>query len=217
MSSTSAIKQIADAAASPVRAVSPKLDLSMSKILPDLKEQLCSRVLWTYLILGLVLLAVVFYFYAISKADATTRIGTRPSGVPGFVDNPWFIYFTISIVGVLFVYGMYRGYVAAVTEASRNMLNIVFAIIVVLIIFWFYQFYYNGKLNAAIDANSYGYGNRLPFFIAVSLLALLVLQFFLLWRTGDRLAAYTVVPLLVVISLFTWASWELSLGQAETF
>jgi hypothetical protein len=217
MSSTSAIKQIADAAASPVRAASPKIEINMSKILPDLKEQLCSRVLWTYLILGLVLLAVVFYFFAVSKADYVTRVGTRPSGVPGFVDNPWFIYFAISIVGVLFVYGMYRGYVAATTEASRNMLNIVFAIIAVLIILWFYQFYYNGKLNANIDANGYGYGNRLPFFIAVSLLALLVLQFFLLWRTGDRLAAYTVIPLLVVIALFTWASWELSLGQAETF
>jgi phosphatidylglycerophosphate synthase len=109
---------------------------------------------------------------------------------------------------------MYRGYVAATTEASRNMLNIVFAIIVVLIILWFYQFYYNGKLNANIDPNT-GYGNRLPFFIAVALLVLLVLQFFLLWRTGDRLAAYTVVPLLVVISLFTWASWELSTGYQE--
>jgi hypothetical protein len=62
-----------------------------------------------------------------------------------------------------------------------------------------------------------GYGNRLPFFIAVALLVLLVLQFFLLWRTGDRLSAYTVVPLLVVIGLFTWASWELSTGTTETF
>ena len=214
MNSSSAIKQIADAAASPVRAISPKMESLSSRILPNLKEQLCSRVLWTYLILGLVLLAVVFYFFATTKADVFQYIGTRPSGVPGFVDNNWFIYVVISIVGVLFVYGMYRGYMAAGSEASRNMLNIVFVIIAVLIIIWFYQFYRNGKLNANIDPNT-GYGNRLPFFIAVALLALLVLQFFLLWRTGDRLAAYTVVPLLVVISLFTWASWELSTGYQE--
>ncbi len=227
MSSTSAIKQIADAAASPVRAASPKLEATMSRILPDLKEQLCSRVLWTYLILGIVLLAVVFYFFATAKADVAQYIGTRPDGVPGFVDNPWFIYVTITIVGVLFVYGMYRGYMAAVTEASRNMLNIVFAFIVTLVIIWFYQFYRNGKINAFVPATNpsgsasdyiyTGYGNRLPFFIAIALLVLLVLQFFLLWRTGDRLAAYTVVPLLVVIGLFAWASWELSTGSQETF
>ncbi len=229
MSSTSAIKQIADAAASPVRAASPKIELNIGRILPDLpnlREQLCSRVLWTYLILGLVLLAVVFYFFATAKADAQQYIGTRPEGVPGFVDNPWFIYFTISIVGVLFVYGMYRGYVAATTEPSRNMLNIVFAFIVTLVIIWFYQFYRNGKVNAFVPATDpgasanyvyTGYGNRLPFFIAVALLVLLLLQFFLLWSTGDRLAAYTVVPLLVVIGLFTWASWELSTGTTETF
>jgi hypothetical protein len=226
MSSTSAIKQIADAAASPVRAASPKLEVSMSRILPDLKEQLCSRVLWTYLILGVVLLAVVFYFFATAKADIAQYIGTRPEGVPGFVDNPWFIYVAVSVVGVLFVYGMYRGYVAAVTEASRNMLNIVFAIIVTLIIIWFYQFYRNGKVNAFVPAANpgssanyiyTGYGNRLPFFIAIALLVLLVLQFFLLWRTGDRLAAYTVVPLLVVIALFAWASWELGNGSQEVF
>jgi hypothetical protein len=226
MSSTSAIKQIADAAASPVRAASPKIEMTMSKILPDLRQQLCSPVLWTYLILGLVLLAVVFYFFATAKADVQQYIGTRPEGVPGFVDNPWFIYVAISVVGVLFVYGMYRGYMAAVTEASRNMLNIVFALVVTLIIVWFYQFYRNGKVNAFVPATDpgasanyvyTGYGNRLPFFIAVSLLVLLVLQFFLLWRTGDRLAAYTVVPLLVVIGLFTWASWELSTGTTETF
>lgn len=216
MSSTSAIKQIADAAASPVRAASPKIEASMSRILPDLREQLCSRVLWTYLILGVVLLAVCFFFFATAKADVAQYIGTRPSSFPGFVDNPWFIYFVVSIVGVLFVYGMYRGYVAATTEASRNMLNIVFVIIATLIIIWFYQFYRNGKLNANLDPNT-GYGNRLCFFIAVALLVLLVLQFFLLWRTGDRLAAYTVVPLLVLIGLFTWASWELSTGYAEVF
>jgi len=216
MSSTSAIKQIADAAASPVRAASPKMEASMSRILPDLRNQLCSRVLWTYLILGVILLAVVFYFFALAKSDEAQYIGTHPSGVPGFVYNPWFIYVVISIVGVLFVYGMYRGYVAATTEASRNMLNIVFVIIAVLIIIWFYQFYINGKINATLDTKT-GYANRLPFFIAVSLLVLLVLQFFLLWRTGDRLAAYTVVPLLVVISLFTWASWELSVGTITKF
>ena len=227
MSSTSAIRQIADATASPVRAPSPKMDMTIHKLLPDLKEQLCSRVLWTYLILGVVLLAVVFYFFATAKADIAQYIGTRPDGVPGFVDNPWFIYVGTTVVGVLFVYGMYRGYVACTTEASRNMLNIVFAIIVTLIIIWFYQFYRNGKINAFVPAtdpsgtpNNYvytGYGNRLPFFIAIALLVLLVLQFFLLWRTGDRLAAYTVVPLLVVIGLFSWASWELSTGSQEVF
>jgi len=216
MSSTSAIKQIADAAASPVRAASPKMEASMSRILPDLRDQLCSRVLWTYLILGVILLAVVFYFFALAKSDEAQYIGTHPGGVPGFVYNPWFIYVVISIVGVLFVYGMYRGYVAATTEASRNMLNIVFVVIVVLIIIWFYQFYVNGKVNATLNPKT-GYANRLPFFVAVSLLVLLVLQFFLLWRTGDRLAAYTVVPLLVVISLFTWASWELSVGTITKF
>jgi hypothetical protein len=230
MASTSAIQQLVNAAVSPVRkSVTAVSDMDMSRILPDLKEQLCSRVLWTYLILGLILLAVVFYFYASAQADVAQYIGTRPEGVPGFVDNPWFIYFTISIVGVLFVYGMYRGYVAATTEASRNMLNIVFAVIATLIIIWFYQFYRNGKINAFIPATESvdgagnanyvytGYGNRLPFFIAVALLVLLVLQFFLLWRTGDRLSAYTVVPLLVVIALFTWASWELSTGRQEAF
>ena len=211
----SAVKQIANASVVPVKAESPKVkEVIMSKYLPDIKAQLCSRVLWTYLILGLVLLAVVFYFFASAKADWAVYVGTRPDGVPGFVDNPWFIYFVISIVGVLFVYGMYRGYMAAGSEASRNMLNVVFAIIVTLIIVWFYQFYRNGKLNANIDTNT-GYGNRTPFFIAVALLALLVLQFFFLWKTGDRMAAYTVVPLLVVIGLFTWASWELSVGTTE--
>jgi len=37
------------------------------------------------------------------------------------------------------------------------------------------------------------------------------------WKTGDRMAAYTLVPLVVVISLFAWASWELGLGVAEVF
>ncbi len=207
-SPTSAIKQIADAAASPVRAESPKAEVLIISEVPSFRMQMCSRVLWTYLILGLVLLAVVFYFYATAQADTAKYIGNRPSGVPGFVDNDWFTYIVISIGGVLFAYGMYRGYMAAGTEASRNMLNIVFFIIATLIIIWYYQFYRNGKINATYDPNS-GYSNRNAFFIAVALLVLLVLQFFLLWNTGDRLAAYTVVPLLVVIGLFTWASWEL--------
>ena len=216
-SPTSAIKQIADAAASPVRAASPKSEVIIISSSSDgFMGQLCSRVLWTYLILGLVLLAVVFYFYATAQADSQKYIGTRPSGVPGFVDNDWFTYIVISIGGVLFVYGMYRGYMAADSDASRNMLNIVFAIIAVLIIIWYYQFYRNGKVSSNTDPNT-GYANRTCFFIAVSLLVLLVLQFFLLWRTGDRLAAYTVVPLLVVISLFTWASWELGTGFDQSF
>jgi hypothetical protein len=213
-SPTSALKQIADAAASPVRAASPKTEVIIMTDGPGFMSQLCSRVLWTYLILGLVLLAVVFYFYATAQADVAKYIGTRPSGVPGFVDNDWFTYVVISIGGVLFAYGMYRGYMAAGSESARNMLNLVFVVIAVLIIIWYYQFYRNGKLNANIDENT-GYANRTCFFIAVALLVLLVLQFFLLWRTGDRLAAYTVVPLLVVISLFTWASWELSTGTTE--
>lgn len=219
-STVSALQQIANAGASPVRGPGPKVvmeDLTVtSSSIPEFKAQLCSRVLWTYLILGIILLAVCFYFFAIAKADVMQYIGTRPSGVPGFVDNPWFIYVVITIVGVLYVYGMYRGYIAASSEASRNMLNIVFLIVAALIIIWFYQFYRNGKLNAQIDSNT-GYGNRTPFFIAIAIIVLLVLQFFLFWQTGDRLAAYTVVPLLVIISLFAWASWELGVGAVESF
>jgi divalent metal cation (Fe/Co/Zn/Cd) transporter len=105
---------------------------------------------------------------------------------------------------------------AASHSTARYALNIVFAIICTLIIIWFYQFYRLGKLNANTDENT-GYGNRTPFFIAVALLVLLVLQFFLMWNTGDRLAAYTIIPLLVGISLFAWASWELSTGTTEVF
>ena len=216
---TSAIKQIADATASPKRVASPhkeSMKEATKEVAHELKMQLCSRILWTYLILGLVLLAVCFYFFATAKADIQKYIGTRPDGFPSFVDNPWFIYVVVSVGGVLFVYGMYRAYMAAGHSTAKYALNIVFAIICTLIIIWFYQFYRLGKLNADIDTNT-GYGNRVPFFIAVSLLVLLVLQFFLMWNTGDRLAAYTTVPLLVVIALFTWASWELSTGYAETW
>jgi len=238
MASTSnAIRQIADAASSPVRsAYSPSKKESeeacLAHILPDSRSQLCSRVLWTYLVLGLVLLAIVFYIFATSKADVVTYIGVRPSGVPGFVDNPWYIYFVISIVGVLYVYGMYRAYIAAgKSEATKYMLNIVFFAVVVLIIIWFYQLYRKGKVNASNDqagglvsgnpatnvAVEPAEGSRVCFYIAISILALLVVQFYLFWQTGDRMSAYTVVPLVVVISLFAWASWELSLGTSETF
>ena len=229
-STSSAIKQIADAASSPVRsAYSPSKKESeeacLAHILPDFRSQLCSRVLWTYLILGLVLLAIVFYIFATAKADVPLYIGIRPSGVPGFVDNPWYIYFVISIVGVLYVYGMYRAYIAAgKSEATKYMLNLVFFAVVVLIIIWFYQFYRKGKLNASasIDGSTnneegQGDGNRICFYLAISIIALLVVQFYLFWQTGDRMSAYTVVPLVVVISLFAWASWELSLGAVETF
>jgi hypothetical protein len=226
-STSSAIKQIADAAASPVRATfSPSKKESeaecLSHILPNFRSQLCSRVLWTYLVLGLVLLAVVFYIFATAKADAVRYIGTRPSGVPGFVDNPWFIYVVISIVGVLYVYGMYRAYIAAgKSDATKYALNLVFFGTAALIIIWFYQFYRNGKINAENDPadnpQGQGSGNRLPFYIAISILALLVVQFYLFWQTGDRMSAYTIVPLLVIISLFSWASWELSLGTPQTF
>ena len=88
----------------------------------------------------------------------------------------------------------------------------------VLIIIWFYQFYRKGKLNAAHyifpdNTNNPATGgsninnetgNRTCFYIAISIIVLLVLQFYLFWRTGDRLAAYTIVPLLVIISLFAW-------------
>ncbi len=234
---SSAIKQIADAASSPVRsAYSPSKKESeeacLAHILPDFRSQLCSRVLWTYLILGLVLLAVVFYIFATAKADVPVYIGVRPSGVPGFVDNPWYIYFVISIVGVLYVYGMYRAYIAAgKSEATKYMLNLVFFAVAVLIIIWFYQFYRKGKLNASNDvaggivsgpggvntAVDAGEGNRICFYLAISIIALLVVQFYLFWQTGDRMSAYTVVPLVVVISLFAWASWELSLGTSEVF
>ncbi len=236
MASTSnAIRQIADAASSPVRsAYSPSKketeETCLAHILPDFRSQLCSRVLWTYLVLGLVLLAIVFYIFATAKADVVTYIGVRPSGVPGFVDNPWYIYFVISIVGVLYVYGMYRAYIAAgKSEATKYMLNIVFFAVVVLIIIWFYQFYRKGKVNASNDqaggvvsagsnvAVEPAEGSRVCFYIAISILALLVVQFYLFWQTGDRMSAYTVVPLVVVISLFAWASWELSLGTSETF
>jgi hypothetical protein len=226
-STSSAIKQIADAASSPVRsAYSPSKKESeeacLAHILPDFRSQLCSRVLWTYLILGLVLLAIVFYIFATAKADVPLYIGIRPSGVPGFVDNPWYIYFVISIVGVLYVYGMYRAYIAAgKSEATKYMLNLVFFAVVVLIIIWFYQFYRKGKINAdnSSTTNPEGQdaGNRVCFYIAIAILALLVVQFYLFWQTGDRMSAYTVVPLVVVISLFAWASWELSLGTPETF
>jgi hypothetical protein len=232
MASTSnAIRQIADAASSPVRsAYSPSKketeETCLAHILPDFRSQLCSRVLWTYLVLGLVLLAIVFYIFATAKADVVTYIGVRPSGVPGFVDNPWYIYFVISIVGVLYVYGMYRAYIAAgKSEATKYMLNIVFFAVAVLIVIWFYQFYRKGKVNASTDvaataggnATEYAEGSRVCFYIAISILALLVVQFYLFWQTGDRMSAYTVVPLIVVISLFAWASWELSLGTSETF
>ena len=225
-STSSAIKQIADAASSPVRsAYSPSKKESeeacLAHILPDFRSQLCSRVLWTYLILGLVLLAIVFYIFATAKADVPLYIGVRPSGVPGFVDNPWYIYFVISIVGVLYVYGMYRAYIAAgKSEATKYMLNLVFFAVAVLIIIWFYQFYRKGKLNAdngAENPEGQGAGNRVCFYIAIAIIALLVVQFYLFWQTGDRMSAYTVVPLIVVISLFAWASWELGLGTPETF
>lgn len=217
--SSSAIKNIADAASSPVRsAYSPsKKEECLDAVLPNFKNQLCSRVLWTYLILGLVLLAIVFYIFATAKADAGQYIGTRPSGVPGFVDNSWFIYVVISIVGVLYVYGMYRAYIAAgKSEATKYMLNLAFFATAVLIVIWFYQFYRNGKINANLDTNT-NQGNRLCFYIAISIIVLLVLQFYMFWKTGDRMAAYTLVPLVVVISLFAWASWELGLGVVEVF
>jgi hypothetical protein len=232
-STSSAIKQIADAASSPVRsAYSPSKKESeeacLAHILPDFRSQLCSRVLWTYLVLGLVLLAIVFYIFATAKADVPVYIGVRPSGVPGFVDNPWYIYFVISIVGVLYVYGMYRAYIAAgKSEATKYMLNLVFFAVVVLIIIWFYQFYRKGKINASAsvvgafqpdnNVEGQGAGNRVCFYLAISIIALLVVQFYMFWQTGDRMSAYTVVPLVVVISLFAWASWELSLGAAEIF
>lgn len=184
--------------------------VTTSDKVPEMKVQVCSRTLWTYLILGLILLAVCFYFFALAKSDIATYIGTRPDGFPGFVDNPWFIYVAVSIVGVLFVYGMYRGFMASSNKTAKLTLNIVFGLIAVLIVIWFYQFYINGKINACMGVN--GYSSRVPFFIAISLIALLVVQFVLLWNTGDRLAAYTVIPLLVAISLFAWASWELSTG-----
>jgi hypothetical protein len=215
--SSSAIKNIADAASSPVRsAYSPtKKEECLDAVLPNFKNQLCSRVLWTYLILGLVLLAIVFYIFATAKADAAQYIGARPSGVPGFVDNSWFIYVVISIVGVLYVYGMYRAYIAAgKSEVTKYMLNLAFFATAVLIIIWFYQFYRNGKINANLDTNT-NQGNRLPFYIAISIIGLLLVQFFMFWKTGDRMAAYTLVPLVVVISLFAWASWELGLGVVE--
>jgi hypothetical protein len=220
MSTSSAIKNIADAASSPVRSAyspSKKEADCLDAVLPNFKNQLCSRVLWTYLILGLVLLAVVFYIFATAKADAAQYIGARPAGVPGFVDNSWFIYVVISIVGVLYVYGMYRAYIAAgKSEATKYMLNLAFFATAVLIVIWFYQFYRNGKINANLDVNTNA-GNRLPFYIAISIIGLLLVQFFMFWKTGDRMAAYTLVPLLVIICLFAWASWELSLGTVETF
>jgi hypothetical protein len=229
-STSSAIKQIADAASSPVRsAYSPSKKESeeacLAHILPDFRSQLCSRVLWTYLVLGLVLLAIVFYIFATAKADVPVYIGVRPSGVPGFVDNPWYIYFVISIVGVLYVYGMYRAYIAAgKSEATKYMLNLVFFAVVVLIIIWFYQFYRKGKINAnasvdgsTLNEEGQGAGNRICFYLAISIIALLVVQFYMFWQTGDRMSAYTVVPLVVVISLFAWASWELGLGTVESF
>ena len=215
--SSSAIKNIADAASSPVRsAYSPSKKESgeacLDSVLPNFKNQLCSRVLWTYLILGLVLLAVVFYIFATAKSDVSQYIGTRPAGVPGFVDNPYFIYFVISIVGVLYVYGMYRAYIAAgKSEATKYMLNLAFFATAALIIIWFYQFYRNGKLNAQPNTIS-DQGNRVCFYVAIAILVLLVLQFYMFWKTGDRMAAYTLVPLVVVISLFAWASWELGIG-----
>jgi hypothetical protein len=215
--SSSAIKNIADAASSPVRsAYSPsKKEECLDAIIPNFKNQLCSRVLWTYLILGLVLLAIVFYIFATAKADVGQYIGTRPSGVPGFVDNSWFIYVVISIVGVLYVYGMYRAYIAAgKSEATKYMLNLAFFATAVLIVIWFYQFYRNGKLNAIVSPDT-NQGNRICFYIAISIIVLLVLQFYMFWKTGDRMAAYTLVPLVVVISLFAWASWELGLGTVE--
>ena len=233
-STSSAIQMIANSAASPVRsAYSPSKKESVGEEcgpLPLFKDQLCSRVLWTYLILGLVLLAVVFYIFATAKHEADVYIGVRPDGVPGFVDNNWFIYVVISIVGVLYVYGMYRAYMASMKhDALKYSINFLFLGIAALIIIWFYQFYRKGKLNAAQGIYATGTstgtfvgndaqtdaGNRICFYIAISIIVLLVIQFYLFWRTGDRLAAYTIVPLLVIISLFAWASWELSLGGVE--
>ena len=219
LAQVASIQQISTKSAAPSSTMSPvrKAVKEATKTSPevpeDLRKQLCSRVLWTYLVLGVILLAICFYFFALAKSDEAKYIGTRPDGFPGFVDNPWFIYVTISVVGVLFAYGMYRGYMAASSDVSKYALNTVFVVIAVLIVIWFYQFYLNGVVSA--DPNPVtGHSSRTPFFIAVSLLALLVLQFILLWNTGDRLAAYTTIPLLVVIALFTWASWELSTASA---
>jgi hypothetical protein len=222
-STSSAIQMIANSAASPVRsAYSPTKKESSEECgpLPLFKDQLCSRVLWTYLILGLVLLAVVFYIFATAKHDSDTYIGVRPSGVPGFVDNSWYTYVVISVVGVLYVYGMFRAYMASMKHDSlRYSLNFIFLGVAALIIIWFYQFFRKGKLNAATDIYNTidnTTGNRVCFYIAIAILVLLVLQFYLFWLTGDRLAAYTIIPLVVVISLYAWASWELSLGTTES-
>lgn len=215
LAQAASIKSITANTVAPANAMSPirkMVDegLKTSRDVPsDLRKQLCSRILWTYLILGVILLAICFYFFALAKSDEMKYIGTRPDGFPGFVDNPWFIYVAVSIVGVLFVYGMYRGYMAAGSDVSKYALNTVFVVIAVLIVIWFYQFYLNGVVSAEPNPVT-GHSSRTPFFIAISLVALLVLQFILLWNTGDRLAAYTVIPLLAVISLFAWASWELS-------
>ena len=222
-STSSAIQMIANSAASPVRsAYSPTKKEAVEECgpLPLFKDQLCSRILWTYLILGIVLLAVVFYIFATAQHDKDNYIGARPSGVPGFVDNNWFIYVVISIVGVLYVYGMYRAYMASHDSAGKYALNFIFLGIAALIIIWFYQFYRKGKLNGdngTDNPQGQGNGNRLPFYIAISIIGLLVVQFYLFWQTGDRMSAYTLVPLLVVISLFAWASWELSIGFDENF
>jgi hypothetical protein len=221
-SSMTNLVSITQSAVSPQRgsAMSPKGTGCADPMgyVPEFRQQLCSRVLWTYLILGLVLLAVCFYFYATAMGDKTFYIGTRPDGFPTFLDNPWYIYIVVSIAGVLYVYGMYRAYVACTSEGARNMINIVFAAVVALIIIWFYQFYRKGKTNADNTAHaSNGEGNRTPFAIALAIIVLLVVQFFLFWQTNDRLAAYTIIPLLVGIALFAWGSWELGNGVPETF
>lgn len=209
-------------AVSPIRgsAMSPKAVTCSDSIgyIPEFRSQLCSRILWTYLILGLVLLAVCFYFFASAKADVAQYIGTRPDSMSAFVDNPWFIYITVSIVGVLYVYGMYRAYIACENDSTRTMLNVAFAVIVALIIIWFYQFYRNGKLNAQPQSHNTGgtdeYGNRTPFFIAVAILVLLVVQVFLVWK-ADYVAAICFCILIILIALFAWQSWELSTGATQ--
>ena len=220
--SVTSLINITSSAVSPQRgsAMSPKATTCSDTVgyIPEFRSQLCSRILWTYLILGLVLLAVCFYFFASAKADVAQYIGTRPASMSAFVDNPWFIYIAVSIVGVLYVYGMYRAYIACENDSTRTMLNVSFAVIVALIVIWFYQFYRNGKLNAALHPHDAGgaeeYGNRTPFFIAVAILVLLVIQIFLAWK-ADYIAAICFSVLLILIALFAWQSWELSTGADE--
>jgi len=112
---------------------------SIDKIDSTINFSHCSRKLWAYIIIAIVVICICF---------GIMRMGSDipfPNGTPNFISNEAIMYSITSISVLMLAYGAYLASSQASDNTARNSVDILFGCQMLGIILWFYYYYCNSS------------------------------------------------------------------------